>query len=101
MRMYKPISKLPRWQRDSSPSYRRAPLTRRFRLFIILAITVLLWYRYSRTDLSDKSHAIIIDSKIARPCPIERGKPAHPILPPPEGRVELTERKPVTAPPAI
>jgi hypothetical protein len=70
--MYKPSSKLPHWHRDSNPSYRRAALSRRYRLFIILAIAVLLWYRYLKSESIGESQELLRDARIARSYPLER-----------------------------
>lgn len=100
--MYKPASKLPHWQRESSPSYRRNPLSRRNRLFIIIAILLILCYRHSRLDSSDEIREIAIDSKIARSYPVEREKLAPPVRQPiapkadPKRDVKVTDQTPLS-----
>jgi hypothetical protein len=70
--MYKPAQKLPVWQQTTAPTYRRSSLSRRFRVFIIIAICLLLWYRYSGPAISDNSRESIIDSSIALSYPAHR-----------------------------
>lgn len=99
--MYKPASKLPHWQQESSPSYRRAPLSRRYRLFIVFAIFLLLCYRYSGSDVSEESREIIIKSNIAHSYPVEREKLLPPVASNLERKVEPAERSSVGSPALI
>jgi hypothetical protein len=90
--MYKTTpSKLPRWQRDSSPSYRRVPLTRRHRLLIILAISFLVWYRYLRPDSSDGPQDVTVYSNVGNVYPVERARPEPPVWQSSERKVQLAK----------
>ncbi len=53
--MYKSAPKVPHWQRESSPSYRQSPLSRRYRIFMLFAILLVLWYRHSKSEISKES----------------------------------------------
>ena len=69
--MYKPAQKLPVWQQAPGPTYRRNSLSRRFRVFIVIAICLLLWHRYSGSTTSEDLESII-DSSIALSYPAQR-----------------------------
>jgi len=63
--MYKQAQKLPVWQQTPSPTYRRSSLSRHFRVFIMIAICFLVWHRYSKSSVLERSRESIIDSSIA------------------------------------
>jgi hypothetical protein len=62
---------LPVWQQTPSPTYRLSFLSRRFRVFITIAICILVWHRYSKSSISERSRESIIDSSIALSYPTQ------------------------------
>lgn len=66
---------------NESPAlpHRRVPLSRRHRLYIIFTITILLWYRYLRPELSDESQETLAYSNIARSYSLERERVVPPV----------------------
>lgn len=100
-----PSSKLPNWQPSTPPPYRRNPLSRRSRFFIILAICAIAWYHYGPSSASEERKEAVIEIDIPKVFPQHKVEDVR-ILPqkqevavPEEEEFPIPEQEPPLPPP--